>query len=319
MDEFRPPLLPVRGPLRVILAVGMAALIACGEMPASPTAPSAPASEAPPSPPTPPPAPGPAVLVGAGDIALCGPDLANAEATARLLDGIGGTIFTAGDNTQASGSAEDFRDCFGPTWGRHKERIRPAPGNHDYGTPNARPYFDYFGEAAGPGGVGYYSYELGGWHVIALDSNVSMKPGSPQHTWLRQDLQASRSACTAAYWHHPLVSSGPNGGSASVRDAWELLYEFGAELVMNGHDHLFERFAPQDPAGRLDPARGIRQFTTGTGGCFLYGVSRLHPNSEVQGIAHGVLKLTLREGGYDWQFVGVPGSGFGDRGSGACH
>jgi len=300
-----------------VTVIGLSAVLGCGGGSPSPTQPSLVSyPQVPPAAPAP---AGPAVLVGAGDIALCGPNLANAELTARLLDGIPGTVFTAGDNTQDRGAAEEFRDCFGPTWGRHKGRIRPVPGNHDYGTPQASAYFDYFGEAAGPPGQGYYSYELGAWHIVALNSNISMGPGSPQASWLRTDLQTSGSRCTAAYWHHPLNSSGPNGGTAAVRHAWEILQEFGAEIVMNGHDHLFERFAPQDASGRLDPQRGIRQFTVGTGGIFLYDDAKVHPNSEVRGHSHGVLKLTLRSDGYDWQFVPVAGGSFTDAGSGSCH
>jgi 3',5'-cyclic AMP phosphodiesterase CpdA len=259
------------------------------------------------------------VLVGAGDIALCGGDLANAEATSRLLDGIGGTVFTAGDNTQTAGTAQEFRDCYEPTWGRHKARTRPAPGNHDYQTANGAPYFEYFGQAAGPAGLGYYSYNVGAWHIVSLNGNVPMNSGSAQSAWLRQDLEANRTACTLAYWHQPLFSSSTNGNTPASRDAWKVLYEFGAEIVINGHDHLFERFAPQDPSGRLDVANGIRQFTVGTGGVYLYKVVHLQPNSEVQASAHGVLKLTLHANGYDWQFVPVAGGSFSDIGSGSCH
>jgi hypothetical protein len=259
------------------------------------------------------------VLVGAGDIALCGSNLANAEATSRLLDGIPGTVFTTGDNTQTSGTAEEFRDCYSPTWGRHRSRTRPTPGNHDYGSANGAAYYEYFGDAAGPAGRGYYSYDLGGWHIVSLNGNASMSEGSAQANWLRQDLEANRSACTLAYWHQPLFSSSRNGSDSRSRYIWQLLYDHGAEVVMNGHDHLFERFAPQDPSGRRDDARGIRQFTVGTGGCYLYEVQRLQPNSEVQGFSHGVMKLTLRANSYDWQFVPVAGSGFSDSGSGTCH
>jgi hypothetical protein len=297
-----------------LVCVAACAAYGCGGHPA-PTSPSATQAAVLALPPA---SAAPAVLVGAGDIAHCGPSLATAEATAALLDGIDGTVFTAGDNTQDSGTEREYRGCFEPTWGRHRSRMRPSPGNHDYGTPGAGPYFHYFGRAAGAPGAGYYSYDTGGWHVVALNSNIPMHPGSPQETWLRQDLEASQSRCTAAYWHHPLVSSGPNGGTAAVRDLWTVLYDFGAEIIVNGHDHLFERFAPQDPSGRSDPARGIRQFTVGTGGYGLYDVKRPQPNSEVIGRAHGVLKLTLRSDGYDWQFVSVPGSAFSDSGTGAC-
>ncbi len=317
MVEFRPTPTSRCGLWLVATVVCLPALLGCNGRDSSPTQPSSVSyPQAPPAAPAP---VGPAVLVGAGDIALCGPNLANAELTARLLDGIPGSVFTLGDNTQDRGTIQEFRDCFEPTWGRHKTRTRPVPGNHDYGTPQAAGYFDYFVDAAGPRGEGYYSYDLGAWHIVALNSNISMGPGSPQASWLRADLQESRGRCTAAYWHHPLNSSGPNGGTNSVRHAWELLHEFGAEIVMNGHDHIFERFAPQDPSGRPDPQRGIRQFTVGTGGIFLYSAGKVQPNSEVRGSSHGVLKLTLRSDGYDWLFVPVAGSSFTDAGSGSCH
>lgn len=325
MDELRAPgRLPVRAfTVAVSILVAFFVFSSCQKegspLPASPTA----VSPAPPPPPPAPPAPAAqvtATLAGAGDIALCGKYLEGAEATARLLDSIPGPVFTAGDNTQASGTAAEFRDCFGPTWGRHLSRIRPSPGNHDYGTQDAGPYFEYFGAMAGPPGRGYYSYDLGAWHIVSLNSNVSTSPGSPQIAWLRADLEANRHrACTAAYWHHPLVSSGTNGGSRHVRDIWEVLYEYGVEIVMNGHDHIYQRYAPQDPSARLDPARGIRQFVVGTGGCYVYGIERPQPNVEAEASVHGVLRLTLRPDGYDWEFVAVPGAGFSDRGSGACH
>ena len=320
MDELILCLRPACRPYIALASlVVLTAITSCGgDRPTAPTAPSSAVETHAPPAPAPPLGSMPAVLVGAGDIALCGPDLANAEATSRLLDGIDGIVVTPGDNTQGAGTAQEFRDCYGPTWGRHRARTRPAPGNHDWQTGSGAAYFDYFGEAAGPSGLGYYSYDAGGWHIVSLNSNVSMSSGSAQAAWLRRDLESNRTGCTLAYWHHPLVSSGPNGGSPQVREAWQILHEFGAEIVMNGHDHMYERFAPQDPSGRLDLARGIRQFTAGTGGCFLYNVKSLQPNSEVQASVHGVLKLTLREGAYDWQFIPAAG-GFSDAGSGVCH
>jgi hypothetical protein len=299
----------------------LAFVAACGDS-SSPSQPSTASSASAVSNPLPPAGPvtgGFEVLVGAGDIARCGPDLVNAEATARLVDAIGGTVFTTGDNTQVAGTAQEFRDCYAPTWGRVVERTRPAPGNHDMQTAGGAAYYDYFGGQAGPAGLGYYSYDLGAWHIISLNGNVSMKAGSAQANWLRQDLQASRSLCTLAYWHQPLFSSGLHGNDATSAYAWQLLYDYGAEVVLNGHDHLFERFAPQDPTGRRDDARGIRQFTVGTGGNGLDGVLRLQPNSEAQGAAHGVLKLTLEADSYLWQFISVSGSSFADSGRGTCH
>jgi hypothetical protein len=323
MDELRTPSRTrVRLSLTFVVIAPLAIFAACGDR-ASPAADLGPTSPSPvtqpPAAPAPPVSTGSEVLVGAGDIALCGPNLANAEATSRLLDSISGTVFTTGDNTQTAGTPEEFRDCYAPTWGRHKSRTRPTPGNHDYQTASGGAYYDYFGEAAGPWGRGYYSYDLGAWHIVSLNGNVPMKVGSAQANWLRQDLEMNRASCTLAYWHQPLFSSSTNGNNAESRDAWQILYDYGAEVVLNGHDHLFERFAPQDPSGRRDDTRGIRQFTVGTGGCYLYHVERLQPNSEVQGISHGVLKLTLRADGYDWQFIPTAGGGFTDSGTGTCH
>jgi 3',5'-cyclic AMP phosphodiesterase CpdA len=280
--------------------------------------PTAPDRALPPGSPVPPPVaapPGaPQVLVGAGDIAMCD---GNAESTARLLDGIGGTVFTLGDNAYYSGTREEFRNCYDPTWGRHKGRTRPIPGNHDYGSPGAAPYFEYFGPGAGPQGLGYYSFDLGAWHVIALNSNIAADAASPQAQWLRSDLAASASGCTVAYVHHPLFTSGPNGAQTRTRDLWRILHEAGAEIVLSGHDHVYERFAPMDADGRPDPQRGVRQFVVGTGGAALYPFVGITPGSEARISAFGVLKLTLQSGRYDWQFLAV--SGAGDAGSGTCH
>lgn len=259
----------------------------------------------------------PAFFVGAGDIADC--RNTGSEQTARLLDSLPGTIFTLGDNAYPNGSADDFSRCFGPSWGRHRGRTRPSPGNHEYKTPNAAGYFGYFGAAAGPGGVGYYSFDLGSWHVVSLNSEIDMRPGSTQASWLRQDLSLNSTGCTVAYWHRALVSSGPHGGSEAVRNLWRVLYEYDVDVVLSAHDHLYERFAPQDPDGRPDPARGIRQFVVGTGGAERYDVRAVRPNSEVRGPDWGVLMLTLESGGYRWEFVPVAGASFRDSGSGSCH
>ena len=264
--------------------------------------------------PTPGPPGLPQVFVGAGDIAMCD---ANSEATAKLLDGIGGTVFALGDNAYFQGSRVNYRDCYDPTWGRHKGRTRPVPGNHEYESPAAAPYFEYFGPNAGPAGLGYYSFNLGAWHVVALNSNIPVDAGSAQAAWLRNDLASSGARCTIAYWHHPLFSSGPNGNSEDMRDFWRILYEFDAEIVLSGHDHLYERFGPQDPDGRADSARGIREFIVGTGGAILYEPVAVRPNSEVRTRAFGVLKLTLQADNYQWEFVSV--SGPRDIGSGTCH
>jgi hypothetical protein len=257
-----------------------------------------------------------ATLVGAGDIGVCASSAT--EATARLLDAIPGTIFTAGDNAYPLGTSADFRDCYHPTWGRHRDRTRPSPGNHDYYTAGAVPYFEYFGAAAGPGGLGYYSFRAGEWTAFSLNSNVPMSSSSSQVVWLQSALQQSQTPCAVAYWHHPLFSSGPHGGLPETRGLWRSLYDAGVDVILNGHDHLYERFAPQDPDGRMDAARGIRQFTVGTGGAELYPTVRVAANTETIVNEYGVLKLTLRSASYTWEFIGIDGR-VRDSGSGACH
>jgi hypothetical protein len=258
------------------------------------------------------------VLVGAGDIAACG--ISTDEATAALLDGISGTVFTAGDNAYPSGSATDYSSCYAPSWGRHKARTRPVPGNHEYETFGAGGYFGYFGAAAGDPATGYYSYEVGPWHIIALNSNVRMDAGSPQEQWLRADVKANSTKCTLAYWHHPRFSSGPHGSDASSQPLWQALYDAGADVVVSGHDHTYERFAPQTPVGKVDASRGLREFVVGTGGAGLYAWATIAANSEVRNnTTRGVLKLTLYVDRYEWQFVPVAGASFTDTGSASCH
>lgn len=256
-------------------------------------------------------------IAAAGDIAPCGS--AATEATARLLDRISGTIFTLGDHVYPRASAQAFRDCFEPTWGRHKWRTRPAPGNHDWEeADHGVSYHAYFGAGAGPPGLGYYSFDLGAWHIVSLNSDVPAGPGSAQLEWLRIDLAANPTACTLAYWHRPLFSSGPNGSDSRTREVWRLLYERGADVVLTAHDHDYERFAPQDHDGR-STARGIRSFVAGTGGAPLYARRSFVSNSEVyEDRTWGVVKLTLKSLGYDWEFVPAAGSGFRDSGSGTC-
>ncbi|HEX6052448.1 MAG TPA: Ig-like domain-containing protein [Gemmatimonadaceae bacterium] len=274
--------------------------------------------------PPPPPPPGAAVLVGAGDIAECGST--GDDATAAVLDGIEGTVFTLGDNAYESGTATEFANCYDHSWGRHKARTRPSPGNHEYRTSGAAGYFSYFGSAAGDPAKGYYSYTLGSWLIIVLNSNssctaVSCAAGSAQEQWLRSVLASSTAQCTLAYWHHPRFNSGAqHGNNTAVTPFWSALYEHDADVVLNGHEHVYERFAPQTPTGGADPARGIRQFTVGTGGADHYSFGTIKANSEVRsGSATGVLELTLRDGAYDWQFVSAAGSSFTDSGSGVCH
>lgn len=264
-----------------------------------------------------------AVLVGAGDIADC-LDLSGAEATAKLLDQIPGTVFAVGDLAYPDGSKENFK-CYDRTWGRARSRTRPAPGNHEFHAAGAKPYFQYFGSAAGDPKNGFYSYDLGSWHIVVLNSECKDIGGcdarSRQVKWLRADLRAHPAACTLAYWHKPLFSSGSaHGDDPEIKPLWQALYDGHAEVVVNGHDHDYERFAPQTPDGVADPARGIREFVVGTGGKNHRPFLAPHANSEIRDAeAFGVLKLNLRDNGYDWQFVPEEGKGFTDSGSGSCH
>lgn len=259
---------------------------------------------------------GTAVLVGAGDISVCGTE--GAAQTAALLDRIDGTVFTAGDNAYLHGTAQEFSACYDPTWGRHKSRTHPQAGNHDYESPGAAAYFAYFGGSAGVQGLGYYSFSVGAWHVVSLNSNIPADDGSAQMAWLKSDLAGNPSTCLAAIWHYPLFSSGPNPIEHAMRDVWRTLEQAGTEFVVNGHDHIYERFAAQDVNGRATPS-GIREFLVGTGGATHYAVGPVTPNSEVQASVWGVIKFTLRPGGYDWEFVPVAGETFRDAGSDTCH
>ena len=258
------------------------------------------------------------VLVGAGDIADCGSS--GAEATAALLDAIPGTVFTAGDNAYSSGTASEYANCYDPTWGRHKARTRPAPGNHEYNTGDAAPYYAYFGANAGPSGRGYYSYDLGDWHLISLNSNIDMSVGSAQELWLRADLAATTKTCVLAYWHHPRFSSGSHGSSTESQPLWQALYDYNADVVVVGHDHNYQRFAPQTPSGAPDPVRGMREFVAGTGGRSHYSFSTPIANTEAYNTdTWGVLKLTLDAASYSWEFIPIAGGTYRDSGTGACH
>jgi acid phosphatase type 7 len=263
------------------------------------------------------------VLVGAGDIADCA-DLSGAEATAELLEKIPGTVIAIGDLAYPDGSQQNFT-CYNKTWGRVKDRTRPAVGNHEFHSKDAAYYFEYFGKAAGDPGDGFYSYDLGSWHILALNSEClevgGCEAGSREEKWLRADLAAHPTACTLAYFHKPLFSSGgKHGDDLEIKALYQALYDANADVILNGHDHDYERFAPQDADGKADAARGIREFVVGTGGKNHRPFGLPHANSEVRNAdAFGVLKLTLRSNGYDWQFVAEPGKTFTDVGSGVCH
>jgi len=266
-----------------------------------------------------PPSAGDTILLAAGDIAAC----ASSGDEAKLLANNSGTIAALGDLAYPSGTTADF-GCYDASWGKYKSRTKPAVGNHEYLTAQAAPYFDYFGAAAGPRGKGYYSYSLGAWHIIVINSNCSAaggcKLGSPQEKWLRADLNGTTHKCTLAYWHHPLFSSGQHGNDVAMRPIWEDLYQAHAEVVLVGHDHDYERFAPQTASGTTDP-NGIREFVVGTGGKnhdrFKTAVPA--PNSEIRNDdTFGLLKLTLRPDGYNWLFLPEAGKTFTDAGSGVC-
>jgi acid phosphatase type 7 len=254
-----------------------------------------------------------AILVGAGDISGCDND--NDELTAQLLDAIPGTVFTTGDNAYNSGTYTEYLNCYQPTWGRHKERTKPVPGNHEYRSDGAAGYFQYFNNIPS-----YYAYNLGSWRVYALNSEIDVSASSAQVVWLQADLAANPSQCVLAYWHQPRWSSGSQHGSNEDYQAlWQMLYEAGAELVINGHDHLYERFAEMDATG-APVSPGLREIIVGTGGGSLYEFDTLLPSSEVRDPStFGVLKLTLHIDRYDWEFIPMAGKSFTDRGTTHCH
>lgn len=264
------------------------------------------------------------VITAAGDIADCTND--GDEATARLLAGTSGTLITLGDNAYPAGTETNFENCYDPTWGQFKDRTKPVPGNHEYRTEEARGYFSYFGEAAGDQGKGYYSYTRGDWHIVALNSSCEKIGGcsveQPQAEWLKKDLAAHKDKkCTLAYFHEPLFSAGEKRpGIFKVKSLWKILYNSGADIILSGHDHNYQRFAPQDPEGKADSERGIRQFVVGTGGKKLYEIESPIANLEVYNDEnYGILKLNLYSERYEWRFVPVAGEKFTDSGSTRCH
>ena len=273
-------------------------------------------------------------VYAAGDIARCkhpDPRWSGAAATARLVEPLlranpRSAVLSLGDHTYPIGAAAEFEKCYHPTWGRFRERTWPTPGNHEYATPGAAPYFAYFGERAKPLGKSWYSLRLGSWLVVSLDSNLSGAAHAEQIGWLRDTLAREKAACTLAFWHHPLYTSGGHfREQGRMRDAFALLHAAGAELVLSGHDHDYERFAPQDADGRLDRARGVRQFVVGTGGAYATPFLQFTPNSEVREASYdGVLELRLLDGAYAWRFLPadpsrVPPGATLDHGRGSCH
>lgn len=262
----------------------------------------------------------PIVMVGAGNIATCGSN--NDQSTAALVAALpNATVFTLGDNVFPRSTPENYTNCYDPAWGQFLTRTHAALGNHEYeGDPNAT--YDYFDGRAGPRGLGYYSYDLGSWHIIVLNDHGGSTIDTEQMNWLADDLQKNTRQCTIAMWHVPLFLSSHTAGwnvNPNHKPVWDLLYAAGAEVVLNGQQHNYERFAPMTPAGAVDTDRGIREFSVGTGGESVDNFEVIHPNSEVRSGTFGVLKLTLKRSGYDWQFIPVNGSTFTDSGSGSCH
>ena len=281
------------------------------------TVPTATETSTPDTPPTDSPTPtatesGSVVLVGAGDISVC--SRTQDELTAQLLDNISGTVFTTGDNAYVDGTYAEYLNCYDPTWGRHKSRTKPSPGNHDYLTTGAAGYFQYFNNIPS-----YYAYDLGAWRIYALNSEINVSLSSPQVAWLANDLAANPRQCVLAYWHKPRWSSGANhGDNMSMQAIWQMLYDAGAELVINGHEHQYERFAEMNASGAA-VSQGLREIVAGTGGAVLYPFGAPKSASQVRNnTTYGVLKLTLRPNGYDWQFVPIAGSTFTDSGSDDC-
>lgn len=256
-----------------------------------------------------------AVVLGVGDIGMCNQPAVGQ--TARLVAGQDGDLLLAGDIAYFQGTAANFRDCFDPEWGRFRDRWHATPGNHEYESAGAGPYFDYFGAAAGNDRKGYYAFMAGDWQILMLNSNIAAGRGSEQWEFVRRQLDAQHTPCTMAVWHHPMFSSGPNGNNPVMRDMWSLLEAAHVEVVLNGHDHLYERFARQLANGTPDPANGIRQFTAGTGGAELYNFVRAAPNSESRVLQYGVIRFTLKPAIVEWAFLGIDGS-VNDSGLDTC-
>jgi Calcineurin-like phosphoesterase len=260
------------------------------------------------------------VVAAAGDIAPPGTSWGHRATSDRVLAIDPTVVLALGDNQYPSGTLSHFRRYYGSTWGRFKTRTRPSPGNHDYETAGAAGYFAYFGKLAKPAGRSYYSFDLGGWHLISLDSNLDIQAGSRQDRWLRADLAATTKRCILAYWHHPRFTSGAHqGDNRWVGPFWNALYTARADVVLSSHEHNYERFARQDPAGRATP-QGIRQFVVGTGGAYLIGFAAPKPNSQVRSSSTwGVLVLTLHPSSYRWRFVSEDGDVVDRGGPVACH
>jgi hypothetical protein len=255
------------------------------------------------------------VVLAAGDIASC--SSLGDERTAQLLDSYRGTVLALGDLAYDDGSPEEFRTCFGPSWGRHKARIRPAPGNHEYHSAGSG-YFGYFGAAAGPGKRGYYSFDLGHWHIVSLNSERDTAAGGAQVRWLRADLARTKARCVLAFWHRPRWSAGQYSDDARTAPFWNALYAARADVVLTGHDHNYQRYRPLNMRGEIDRARGIRSFVVGTGGRRLYQLRPDRRRGTANDETRGILQLTLRPAGYSWRYIPVVRGSYRDAGSAAC-
>lgn len=257
------------------------------------------------------------VVLAAGDIADC--RTPGDEQTAALLDTVPGTVLALGDNAYVNGTEREYRDCYGPTWGRHRARTWAVPGNHDYNTPGARAYYAWYGARAGEPGRGWYSFQAGAWHVVMLNTSLPMDAGSEQERWLRADLAMHPTRCTLAVLHHPRFSSSMHGSNPSVVPLWRGLHEAGVDVALSGHDHVYERFLRMTPDGTPDPEHGIRSFVVGTGGARHYRFFRRAPGSAFRlDQAWGVLRLTLREDRYEWEFLDATHGRALDHGGEGC-
>jgi hypothetical protein len=255
------------------------------------------------------------VVLAAGDIASCSSD--GDERTAALLDRYRGTILALGDLAYDSGTLDEFQACFATSWGRHKRRIRPTPGNHEY-LSGGSGYFSYFGTMAGPAKRGYYSFNLGDWHIVSLNSERDTGAAGAQVRWLRRDLARAKAGCVLAFWHRPRWSAGRYGNDATTAPFWNALYAARADVVLTGHDHNYQHYRPLSPRGDLDRARGIRSFVVGTGGRGFYELKPDRRRRTSNDHTLGVLQLTLRASRYSWRFLPVAGGSYRDAGSDTC-
>ena len=242
-------------------------------------------------------------------------------AVSNLLVGKGlAKLLALGDEQYDDGTLSAFRQSYDPSYGRVKSITAPVPGNHEYHTSGGAGYYDYFGALAGPRGKGYYSYDVGSWHLVGLNSNIARDSGSEQIAWLKRDLADNAAKkCTIAYWHHPRHSAGSYGSNTSVQPFWQAAYDAGVDVVLAGHDHGYQRFAPLNGSGQKDSARGIRSFVSGAGGRNHYALKSSSLRDAGNGDTFGVTLLTLRAGSYDWAFQPEAGKTWTDRGTSACH